>query len=632
MGSLFWGKIKTRLVASFLAVIIVVGVGSILIGRKIIEDSIVAQAQDQVKKHLDTASYIYNQDVALITTSLKHVATSKRMARAIQSRNISYISNVAEYLKQHFGFDLIHVTDATGRILTGSAGIPLNELSCLRHVLENGEICYGSEIIPRNILLTGGKELADNSIVEVISTPHERKVKKGKEVRALAQVAACPVYEGKRLIGVIYGAHILNKKKDLVDRIKKLVFHDEKIDGFELGTATIFLDDVRISTNVRREDGTRTIGTRVSREVYHQVVEKEKLWLDKAFVVNKWYISAYQPIYDVTKRVIGIFYVGVLEEKYLALRRKTMLYFVVLMVLTGIFSIILGNYLIRNIIRPIRDLVDVSEDVAGGNLDTQVEREYDGELGQLTRTFNGMVDAIKERDRKLKENTEQQILQSEKLASLGRLASGVAHEINNPLTGILTYSSLLLEDLEESEYAEDIKVIVNETMRCRNIVRELLDFARETQLQIQKADLNVIITETMTLLKRTYNFQNIQVVEDLEPELPLLNLDINQIKSAVSNLAVNAADAMPSGGRLLLSTRFESTQERIVLNVRDDGTGIPEENLKRIFDPFFTTKATGKGTGLGLAVTYGIIERHGGKISVESELEKGTTFIIELPI
>lgn len=445
-------------------------------------------------------------------------------------------------------------------------------------------------------------------------------------------MAACPIFHGKRLLGVIYGARIMNNSTGLVDRIKKLIFQDEKIGGFELGTVTIFLDDVRISTNVRNEDGTRTVGTRVSKEVYHQVVENKKTWLDKAFVVNTWYISAYQPIYNISKEVIGILYVGVLEEKYIRLRRQTMKYFLILMVLAGILSVGLAGYLIGIIVSPIKDLVDASRKVTDGNLLSKIEKQYEGEMGQLISTYNSMIDAIEERDRQLKETTEKQIFQSEKLASLGRLASGVAHEINNPLTGILTYGSILLDELKETEYHEDLKTIVDETMRCRNIVRELLDFARETRLQVQETSLNLIITESLALLGRTYKFQNIEIEKDLDSNLPSIMADVNQLKSIISNLAVNAADAMPGGGHLFISTRYDESKDRILMEVTDNGTGISEENRERIFDPFFTTKATGEGTGLGLAVSYGIIERHGGQIRVMSEEGKGTTFIIELPI
>lgn len=246
------------------------------------------------------------------------------------------------------------------------------------------------------------------------------------------------------------------------------------------------------------------------------------------------------------------------------------------------------------------------------------------------------IDNLKKTTSELKRSYEDLIyakkalIQSEKLASLGRLASGIAHEINNPLTGILTFSNLLLEDLENSEYKDDVATIVNETKRCRDIVRGLLDFARETKSEREPLSINNIITETMTILKKHINFQNISIELDLSPEIPMASMDKNQMFSVINNLAINAADAMPDGGKLNIVSSLKHNIITIVIS--DTGTGIDEETLSKIFDPFFTTKETGKGTGLGLAVIYGIVERHRGNIDVESTVGVGTTFTITFPV
>ncbi len=270
--------------------------------------------------------------------------------------------------------------------------------------------------------------------------------------------------------------------------------------------------------------------------------------------------------------------------------------------------------------------------MARGNLTKKIENEYEGEIGNLIRTFNKMVDAIDDRDRKIREQTQKQMAQSEKLASLGRLASGIAHEVNNPLTGILTYSSLLKEDLNNTEYAEDLDVIISETLRCRKIVRGILDFARETKLEKQAVQINHVVIEALSILEKHVAFQNIKIVKNLGESIPITSIDVNQMKQVLNNLCVNAADAMPHGGVLTITTFHNKERGKIVMQVTDTGTGISETIIEKIFDPFFTTKETGKGTGLGLAVIYGIVERHGGFINVRSKVGEGSTFTIELPV
>lgn len=224
-------------------------------------------------------------------------------------------------------------------------------------------------------------------------------------------------------------------------------------------------------------------------------------------------------------------------------------------------------------------------------------------------------------------------MQSEKLASLGRLASGVAHEINNPLTGILTFSHLLMRKLKDnSELQKELEIIVRETNRVSIIVRGLLDFARESKPQKRPCNINELILHTLTLIERQSVFQNIRIMKNLDPQIPMILLDANQIQQVFMNILLNAADAMPAGGVLNITTFLVSEDSFMQIKFTDTGCGIPEKNLNKIFDPFFTTKADKKGTGLGLAVSYGIIDRHRGQIEAQSEEGKGTTFIIKLPL
>jgi two-component system NtrC family sensor kinase len=224
-----------------------------------------------------------------------------------------------------------------------------------------------------------------------------------------------------------------------------------------------------------------------------------------------------------------------------------------------------------------------------------------------------------------------QLFRSEKLASLGKLAAGVAHEINNPLTGILTNSSLILEDLStEDPHREDVEIIVRETIRCREIVKRLLDFARQTKPQKKRTDLNALIDTIILLVRNQTSFRNIRIERQLHENLPEILCDSDQIQQVFVNIILNAAEAMTGGGTLTIQSTLQGDGQSVTILFNDTGPGIPEDRRERIFDPFYTTKE--HGTGLGLSISYGIVEQHGGTITVESTVGKGSTFTIQLPV
>jgi two-component system NtrC family sensor kinase len=257
---------------------------------------------------------------------------------------------------------------------------------------------------------------------------------------------------------------------------------------------------------------------------------------------------------------------------------------------------------------------------------------YDGEGKEVASV--GIFTDLRPRlmmENKLQE-THLQLVSSEKMASLGKLAAGIAHEINNPLGGILIYSSLMMEDLPEGDPKRgDLARIVQEASRCKDIVKSLLEFARQTEPKMEPTDINRAITDGLFFLENQALFHNIKIIKNLDPFLPFVRGNASQLKQVLINIIVNAAEAMHGNGTFTITSYPSPDRKGIILEFTDTGEGISEENLTRIFDPFFTTKEVGKGTGLGLATSYGIIEDHGGRISVRSKVGEGTTFTIELP-
>ncbi len=627
--------LRFKLIASIISVVVIIGASSIWLGLRIIDNNIVGQAYDQVQNDLKTAHFIYDEKINVIHLFVKHLASLPYLKDAILSGNRALLINKMQEVSKELNIDIMNITAPDGTVLVRSRnplviGDNVGDDIYIQFIQSNGISCAGSDIMSRDHLMREGKDLADQAYIPFVPTAMSRSESRNEDRGMVIKAAAPIVYDGK-IIAIIYGAKLLNKSYEIVDQIKRLVFKDEKFEGQEYGTVTVFLEDMRISTNVLI-NRTRAIGTKVSEEVYDRVFTQGRLWLDKAFVVSNWYIAAYSPIYNIRSEVIGILYVGILEARFAQIKKETAIFFLIILLVTLQIAILIYIYLIHNILNPIRSLVNASNEIAEGNYTIKIPVETRDELGILCRTFNSMVAAIVERDTMLKEDTQRQISNSEKLASLGKLAAGIAHEINNPLTGVLTYSSILLEELKETDYKEDLDIIVSETLRCRKIVREILNFARETQIEKEVVNINQVISETLTILEKHVAFHNIGIVKEFRDDLPTVNIDINQVKSVINNLALNAADAMGDSGTLTITTAQSEDGRSVVITISDTGCGIPEENLIKIFDPFFTTKETGKGTGLGLSVTYGIIKRHNGQITVNSTVGKGTVFTITLPV
>ena len=321
-----------------------------------------------------------------------------------------------------------------------------------------------------------------------------------------------------------------------------------------------------------------------------------------------------------------------------------------------LFALTIGILLQRLIYLPLKDLASGAEKVTSGELAHSIPVRSSDEFGRVAGSFNQMTSALDASRRemeqlvqtletKVAERTREllaakaEVAQGEKLASIGVLASGIAHELNNPLTGVLTFTSLMRKKAPEgSEDAEDLDLVIRETKRCASIIKRLLDFAREKVPVKGFYNLNQVIEDTVRFVERPASLQQVEITTELDPGLPQAWGDADLIKQVILNLLVNAQQAIEGKGRVTVQTRRLANkvdgagESMLEVIVGDTGCGIPQANLQRIFDPFFTSKEVGKGTGLGLSVSYGIVKAHGGKISVESTVGVGTTFRVCLPV
>jgi len=531
------------------------------------------------------------------------------------------------------------VTDAKGRVLwrtrnLSAAGDDVSGIKVVRRALSEKEVYAATEIVPREALLKESKELADLAVVKIIPTRKARPTTKKRETSGMAVLAAAPIFDRAGAFrGVLYGGRIRNRNRTRVDKVKETVYQGEVYDGKDMGTATIFQGDIRIATNVLTENGERAIGTCVSSEVHDRVLKEGKPWVERAFVVKDWYITAYRPIKDLSGSIVGMLYVGMLEEKFSDMRRDTLwMYLGVIVGGVGV-SLVVCVFLTRKISRPVDALVQASKELAQGNLGYRVRPDESiKEIALLGHAYNVMASSIKERDEQLRRRTEEELRESERLAMIGRLAAGIAHEINNPLGGILLISKILLRKTEQGgAERENLERITRDAERCQKIVRGLLDFARQREPKAKPMNVEDVVEQSLSLLENQHSFQEIDTVKRLDGDLPFVFADASQIQQVFVNILVNAVDAMKGKGTLTITSKRSGDGNHVVVEFADTGPGIPKEDIERVFEPFFTTKEVGKGTGLGLSISHGIIKRHGGSIKVHSD-GRGMVFAVSLPV
>jgi two-component system NtrC family sensor kinase len=518
--------------------------------------------------------------------------------------------------------------DATGKTIvgrmccrSGAAGLAIpnanwSELPIVGDVLATGQAEAATEVVPAEVLRW--VSLEQQARIELLPTekaaPELFNPLEG--TAGLTILAVAPVLSPDGQVqGAVIAGHLLNNDFTLVDRVKEVAGVD---------TVTIFFGDLRVSTNVLTEQGNRAIGTRVSQEVYDQVLLQGQEFTGLAFVVNQWYISRYEPLYSHLGKIVGILYVGAKQSAFQLLLDSFRRQVILVAAASVLLAVLIAIPVAWSITRPLTELAQATRKVTEGDWSVRVPVYGRGETGILAESFNSMVSTLQE--------TQEQLVQKEKLASVGQLAAGVAHEINNPLGSVLLYADILRKETpdDDPQQRSDLEMIISEATRCKVIVNDLLNFSRQNEVLAQATDLNDILRELAEEESRLEIYQNVEIVQELAPDLPSVQADPLQIRQVFLNLMKNAAEAMPEGGRLTLRTKKEPADGWVTVEVEDTGVGIPEENMKKLFTPFFTTKPIGRGTGLGLAIIYGIVKMHRGQISVHSQVGHGTTFTVTL--
>ncbi len=492
------------------------------------------------------------------------------------------------------------------------------------------------------------------------------------ETRGLVSRTVIPVLnQYNDIIGFLDGGLLLNNSSTLVDQIRDLIYPTKQDSLRPIGTLTIFLDNLRVSTNVplnSDERAGRAIGTRVSNEVRDAVLNQGKEWVDKAYVYDAWYITAYQPIRDQYDNVVGMLYTGYLMwpfvKTYLTNIVEIGVATLLLLLASGVF-VYRGS---RDLFRPIERIHRVVKLVQLGKNQRigAIGLDERHELAQLAKQFDNMLDLLQQRNEEiqraaheleekildrtasLQEKTEQlehhiqllnqtrdKLIVHEKLAALGELTAGIAHEINNPTAVILGNTELIRFELgdDAKRVEEEIDAIMLQIDRIRNITRSLLQYSRHggVQDEITWQHVNPIIDESITLVKTGSKKRDVEFVTDLHAQSSV-EVNRHQLLQILVNLQMNAIHAMNGKGKLTIRSEDWCEHGEVlgaIVHIEDEGCGIKPEHLKRVFDPFYTTKR--EGTGLGLSVSQSLLSQTGGEIRVQSEVGKGSTFSVYLP-
>ena len=525
----------------------------------------------------------------------------------------------------------------------------------------SGESSTETELFAGPQLAAIRPALAEQALTPLLATLDAKPDRRTVEDQGLVIHTAAPVraVDG-RLLGVLAGGVLLNKNLEFIDRLNEIVYPEGALPLGSAGTATLFLGDVRVATNVRLFEGGRAIGTRVSAAVNAAVLDEGQTWLDRAFVVSDWYFSAYEPLSDSRGRRIGMLYVGFLEGPFAQARQQAFAIvvgiFALAMAIAGIFATLWA----RRVFKPIERMHATMHAIEQGDADARVGPvPSKDELGVVAEHFDRLLDRLQSQAAALKrwgqsldaevaartaeleqavtdlKAAQSQLVMSEKLAAIGQLTAGVAHEINNPVAVIQGNLDVLRDLLGPAAdpVAPEIRLIHEQVHRIRLIVAKLLQFARPQDYvgYLEPVLPAQLIQDSLVLVGHLLKKNTIAIEQHVESTRQVL-CNRNELQQVLINLMVNAIQAMPEGGVLtLLVEDWDEADMPVGLRivVADSGPGISDEDRRRLFQPFFTAHKA-DGTGLGLWVSQSLVERYGGRISVHSVPGRGTQFAVSL--
>ena len=606
-------SVKTRILLSFLMVVFVLSVSCAMLGYYVMKNDIFERAERKVLNDLTTARLAYATEIERIGQGLQLIAPDGDLEELRRKLDLHYLRHVAASDFDRLHSRIAQVAAAEGRPQGGTRLIAEEEYDAM------GADFAGKEPIPIQV------------------TPMARPTDRQVLNQVMAKEYAVPVRdEGDRVVAVLYGGRVINRDYTFVDRIREMVYGQELYDSKPVGTVTIFQDDVRISTNVLNEAGRRAVGTRVSAQVYKKVVEEGQIWHDRAFVVTDWYKTAYEPIRDIDGRVIGILYVGTLEQPFNDMARQLLAFFLMSVGGVTLIAVLLSVILAATISRPLTEVVHASECLASGDWGYQINTDTSvKEINSMGEAFNAMAQGLKERQESLK-------VSNEKLAAMNKsyvdLIGFVAHELKGILASAVMNAYAVRDGFLGMVNFKQRKALDSV---CRNLdyldatVKKFLNLGRveRGELEVRKTELNLkkdVFDTSINSLEAVAFRKHLKIVNEIHPDLNI-QADADLMQIVANNLVGNAMKYSPDTGNIRVTAT--EANGKVEIDVYNDSTPITEEQRARLFQKFSRldsaeTKRV-KGTGLGLYITKQIIERHGGTIRVEPR-EHGNSFVFSI--
>jgi two-component system NtrC family sensor kinase len=643
---------RTTQLLGYTLVVAVMTAFTIYAGFSFISETVIKEAKLRVQMDLNSAWSAYEEENAQLQMAVSMAAQHETLRKILtHGGNLDDVTAQLRSFKTKYGLDYLTLIDNDGVVLTGSE----NEISRIQPTRRDpiindalsGKARNGTVVISYDDLALESNELAERAYIPLVQTERAKPTDKTMENRGMSLEAATPILgDQDSVLGAMFGGILLNRKSGLVDRIRNVVFGDQIYEGKPLGTVTIFLWDTRIATNVIKADSTRAIGTRVSDEVYETVLGRGERFADRAFVVNDWYMSAYDPIKDPNGNIIGILYVGLLEKKYLDYKSSLVMKFLGICLGALLFSVGLALYLSGTIRRPILRLVRATTDLSDGKLDTRVDdKQGIREMTELARSFNSMAESLETHNRQLQEAS--QALEKayteadEKNRAYLEMLGFVTHELKSPLASIVfaigSLRDRILGSLNE-EQESILKAASSSADYLHTTIINYLNLSRieegELKLKLRTISLrSEMIDPVIERLSEMASDNKMRVTCNV-PTDAKATCDHDLLMSVFQNLLSNAIKYGKEGGKITIGMEQETDAGFLSFNVFNEGIGFTKEEAGALFGKFSRfgvgNYGTKSGTGLGLFVTKRIVEKHGGRIWAQSEPGKWANFIFTI--
>lgn len=609
----------------------------------------------KVRSDLVLAQQEFNDVQESKSLALKAWSESAYLRNLLSQRGGKLNNKDLEAQAERLGFAYLRLISPTGMVVNSfPSRLPYMLDSEVQKSVKFRESGSYTVLLSNKELMDISPDLASRAIQTIIPTSNANPSPKSTEDRGLVVQVLQPVFNNGNMLGYLEGGLLLNGNLGLVDEINNLIYSPNTLLEGSIGTTTIFLEDVRVATTVRRDGESRALGTRVSDVVRQSVLGRGEVWLERAFVVNDWYVAAYAPLLSPEGARIGMFYVGFLEAPYANIKTQLLILFLLAVGAAMVLGAMMVVRLTSGIFYPLRRMNYIMSLQERGDTAARVgDLRREDEFADLANHFDALLDQLDARrsellglneqlDERVRQRTAdlqaanqklhqavEQLLASEKLAALGQLTAGIAHEFNNPLAIMMGHLDLIRITLNDPESLKTVRLLDEQVHRMRNIVQKLLQFCRPDEYASYTEEINVneIIQDSILFVRNEIDMVRAQLKLELKAQ-HTVQISKTELQQVMVNLLINATHALegpfdstsaaldedPTISIKTADVRLNDGQQAVQILVQNNGEVIPPDRLQLIFKMFYTSKQAGRGTGLGLPVSRMLVQRYGGDL------------------